>query len=422
MLREKETHNYQQDMRFQNTDDPIVKERLYVQNLPDEERKKLAKFLSDGYPACLQLNELNFHSFLHLCSLRTFSGDDKLFRHCISFYNDVKSENKLDSLQCCADCKRSLDDYEAKMTFTCGNICKTGENVRYTVLFLNEYVNEKQTVKVVELASTIIVHKQSVQKISRFGHGFSVCSQIRNDCPYIFISGGKGPSGREMMEYDVIENKWKKCPPLPRARINQSMISVEENIYLIGGGISSIVKYNTRTKIYSTIGYFEKNISNPLVIQYHKCLYIFGGRTSNEYDDDCDVPSVRKLDMTTNVLDGSQDLPVAFSGGQAVLLNDKVYIATPGGSLICFDPKTGRSRLCSSQNFNRDLFFMFVSDNRLCVLGGIEKSKKTFCRTLDRYCPEQDCWRRASEVKTDFPIIASCILQYPHKCPVLPFQ
>ncbi|KAL3881158.1 hypothetical protein ACJMK2_027616 [Sinanodonta woodiana] len=418
----KETRSCSQYLRFQNPDDPIVKERLYVQNLPDEERKQLVKFLSDGCPTCLQLDELNFHSFFHLCSMRTFGVDDKLFRHCMNFYNNVKSENRLYSLQGCAECKRILDKYEVKRIYTDGNVRKSDKNVQYGVLFLSEYVNEKQTVMVVELSSTLKVHKQSVQKLKRFGQGFSVCSQIRNDCPYIFVSGGKGRSGRDMMEYDVIENKWKTCPQLSHARSNHAMISVEENIYLIGGGISSIVKYNARTKIYSTIGHLEENICNPLVVQYQKFLYIFGGRTLHEYGRNCDVPNVRKLDIITNVLEGSLDLPVAFSGGQAVLLNDKVYIAPPGGSLICFDPKTDRSRVCARQNLNRELFFMFVSDNRLCVLGGIDNSEKTFCRTLDRYCPEQDCWKKESEVKTDFPIMASCTLQYPHKCPVLPFH
>ncbi|KAL3881157.1 hypothetical protein ACJMK2_027615 [Sinanodonta woodiana] len=422
MLEENETDTNEQGMGFQNPDDPILKERLYVQNLPDEERKNLAKFLSDGCLQYLQLNELNFHLFFHLCSMRTFSVDDKLFGHCISFYNDVKSENKLDSLQGCADCKRALDDYERKLIYTDGNICKRGESFQHGVLFLNEFANEKQMVIVVELSSTLKVHKQSVQKLTRFGQGFSVCSQIRNDCPYIFVSGGKGRSGRDMMEYDVIENKWKTCPQLRCARSNHAMISVEENIYLIGGGISSIVKYNARAKRYSTVGHLEKNISNPLVVQYQKFLYIFGGRTLHKDEEEHDLPNVKKLDIITNVLEGSHDLPVAFSGGQAVLLNDKVYIAPPGGSLICFDPKTDRSRLCAHQNLNRELFFMFVSDNRLCVLGGIDNSEKTFCRTLDRYCPEQDCWKKESEVKTDFPIIASCILQYPRKCPVLPFH
>ncbi|KAL3881156.1 hypothetical protein ACJMK2_027614 [Sinanodonta woodiana] len=419
MFQVKEMARYPQEVCFLKNDNPVLKERIYIQNLPEGDRRKLAKFLSDGCPADLQLSEENFHSFLHLCLLRTFSTDNKLMQHCMNFYKDVEESDHLYILQGCAECKHMLKKNGSKMICPDPNISKNSISVQYGVLFVQNDAIENQTVIIVELSSNKIIYKQCVKKVNKFGRGFSVCSQIRNECPYIFISGGRGRSSRKLLEYDVIENKWRACPKLCCERFNHSMVAVDENIYLIGGEkLSLIEKYNPKTKLYSSIGHLEENISNPLVIQYQQCLYIFGGKAS----DGRDVPCVRCLNTITNITERLPDLPLSFSGGQAVLLDTSVYMATPGGNLIWFDPKSGLSKLCSCMTPPRELFFIFDRGSRICVLGGIDGTENKYIQRLDRYYPEQNCWKTESELKPILPIVASCILQYPRKCPVLPFN
>ena len=153
-------------------------------------------------------------------------------------------------------------------------------------------------------------------------------------------------------------------------------------------------------------------------VLYKDKIYIFGGKTFRN-----EVQTVQCINTKTNSTSRLADLPVSCSGGQAIVVKDRIYLATNHGHMIKYDPETGQSELCSQQPYNRKHFVMYEKNGYLHIFGGVRTDGNIGeDGAVYKYCPLWDDWQRSVSFGKPLPIHTSCRIVFPEECPVTPFR
>ena len=332
-----------------------------------------------------------------------------------------------ETLQC--DCRKilncELDRLNAKMcdcSQRCKNLSRTIAAREYMVLFTNPALREQAgTMAVFDICTSTIFNVRT-GKGKYMSEGYAVCSYHVEKVPYVVISGGSGKSNSpntRLYRYDVVRDKWDIKIDLKNNRSGHVMCYCAGQIYLVGGlQTSSVEVCQLNAKKCIGIGSLPVPVHNMAHAVVDDKIYIFGGET-----DRGKISAVQCIDARTNTITRLKDLPCECSGGQAVLYNKTIYIATHQGHMIKYDSSSGNSELCNHQPFCRKNFAMFTKDGCIFILGGVRTDGHVGLPcVLCKYMPETDHWVRAATFAKHVPIYASCYVQYPKSCPIIPFS
>lgn len=400
------------------------------ENVSAETRANIAKYLaSHNFEHC-KLNMEDIHHYYHVASCLNLK---QLKDHCLKFcfhQNQIEILEKFEGCGCLAEIKReSKAGYQRSQSVVSNS--DENEPPQYYIVFSNntegkaseaKVTKRKNSVMVIDVSEKHNVYHKEVDKLQQFGEGFSCCSCEIGESPYVFISGGKGKSN-QMWMYDVLLSRWSKCAKMIHGRSNHMMVSVGETSVVVLGGqeTSCIEEYSIKRSKWRERAALITNVTSSAVIALQGKIYVFGGETPAG-----PVSTAQCYDVTKHVIDRLPYLPCQFSGGRCVAFKDRVFIATDQGHMICFNPLTGYASLCTQQPVLRRQFGMFVNKERIYLVGGIlqipnsdDEKRQT---PQYRYNTEKDLWVEKYKLCENFPVLASCVIHYPRKCSIVPFN
>ena len=389
----------------------------FIKKCPEGSQSMIASYLSSGKISDIVLCPENFHLFLHVSISLNLR---QLKEHCIKHYFEC---NEADKLMINGDCTCVFAiEYECVKGYQRSEsiISDHGDNSppEYYIAFTrSRKTPNKAHVVVLNLANRQKVLQRVIEK--PFGNGFACCSIERNESPFIYVSGGENKSQTQVWKYDVIEGRWNKSTKLAHGRSFHAMTVCNGTLYVLGGKeVPCIEEYDHSGKKWKDRASLIIPVHSAICAVHGRKIYIFGGQTPAG-----PVSTVQCFDTVTNRVSRLPDLPCTISNGQAVVLNDHIYIASGQGHLIMFEALCGISKLCSEQPVRREQFGMFVKNDRIYLVGGdVCESEGSDDKPEYRYNPEKDCWVEKDTSNICLPVYASCIIRFPKKCPVIPFD
>ena len=389
-------------------------------SIPGNVQANLRTFLATGESECLNMNEDNFHYYCHMAWKLKYSS---LIHACVVFLSRQTCVTRLlfdHHLNC--DCKKILDLELQKLHDSKHSCPKTvprkNDKPVFLVLFTcSEIKDNSKQISIFDL-HTRNIFKVHASKWKKLDYGYAVCSLHIAEVPYILTSGGCGNVGK-LYRYDVVMDKWDKNINLNNVRSMHVMCSVGEQIYLIGGRETSTVEVcNLDGSKCIDIGRLPVHVHNMAHVVFENKIYLFGGENKRGR-----VSAVQCIDIKSKTITRLKDLPCECSGGNAVVQNNRIFIATQQGHMIKFDPLSGQSELCNHQPFNRKHFSMFTQDGNVFLLGGVRTDgKEDSSCLLCKYSPDHNHWEKAATFASSMTIYASCAVQYPKTCPIIPFS
>ena len=389
----------------------------FFNSLPMDIQTNLTEFLRTGDKDVLDIRVETFHQYLHCAYLCPYPS---LLRALATYYAHGMSlsETTLDC-DCLTLLNCELDKLNASIC-VCPQGCKNSMAVReFLVLMTSPILREHPgSIVIFDIHSNTMFNIRT-SKGKVMNEGYAVCSYHLESVPYVVISGGNGKSSARLHRHDVVRNKWDMKIDLKINRTGHVMCYCAGQIYLVGGlQTSSVEVCQMNTKKVINIGALPVAVHNMAHVVANGKVYIFGGETDRGM-----VSTVQCINTKTNEIKRLEDLPCECSGGQAIFLNNEtIYIATHQGHMIKYDIATDTSELCSHQPFCRRNFAMFTKDGCIFILGGVRTDGHAGppC-VLCKYMPQTDHWVKAATFAKYVPIYASCHVEYPKLCPIIPF-
>ncbi|XP_077142806.1 kelch repeat and BTB domain-containing protein 4 isoform X1 [Ranitomeya variabilis] len=184
----------------------------------------------------------------------------------------------------------------------------------------------------------------------------SLCHQITAACKHgadLYVVGGSIP--RRMWKCNMETMDWERCAPLPRDRLQHTLVSVpgKDAIYSLGGktlqdSLSNVViYYRVSDNVWTETSQLEVSISGAAGVNLNGLIYLLGGE-----ENDLDFftkPSrlIQCFDTTTEKCHVKPYL-LPFAGRMhAAVHKDLVFIVAEGDSLVCYNPLLDSfTRLC----------------------------------------------------------------------------
>lgn len=386
----------------------------FINKCPEDARGMIASYLSTGKITDIALNPNNFHLFLHVAIALNLR---QLKEYCIKHYFEGGDSDQIEITGECT-CVFAIE-YEAQKGYQRSeSVISENDDLsppEYYIAFSKAHKTpDKVRVVVVNMCDKHKVLQRVIEK--PLGHGFACCSIEKQDSPFILVSGGEKKSLNQVWRFDVIEGRWEKLAKLLHGRSSHVMTTCNGSLYVIGGKEASCIEeYDAKGKKWKEKASLVTPVYSAISVVHDQKIYIFGGTTPAG-----PVATVQCFDTVSNRVRKLDDLPCPVSNGQAVVFKDNIYIASGQGHMIIFETLCGISKLCSEQPIRRENFGMFVKNDRVYLVGGevLEGEELPQCR----YNTEKDCWTEKDSLNFNLPVYASCIIRYPRKCPVIPFD
>ncbi|KAG9475809.1 hypothetical protein GDO78_003951 [Eleutherodactylus coqui] len=175
----------------------------------------------------------------------------------------------------------------------------------------------------------------------------SLCHQITAACKHgadLYVVGGSIP--RRMWKCNMETMDWERCAPLPRDRLQHTLVSVsgKDAIYSLGGktlqdSLSNVViYYRVQDNVWTETSQLEVAISGAAGVNLNGLIYLMGGE-----ENDLDFftkPSrlIQCFDTNTEKCHVKPYL-LPFAGRMhAAVYEDLVFIVAEGDSLVCYNP------------------------------------------------------------------------------------
>lgn len=398
----------------------------YLQRKVEQETQtEIAKYLSSGSLEFATLSLDNIHHYYHVAACLHLK---QLRDHCLSFCSQNNQTEILSKFIGCS-CQKSIRRESASGYQRSHSVISNPDDTfppQYFIVFTDnsaiepEREKRKVTVKVIDMSEKMDVFNKEIRELKQFGEGFACCNCEVKESPFVFVSGGAG-KGQQVQKYDVLLGKWSKCAKLVHGRSRHMMLTDGKNsVFAISGQeVPCIEEYDVKNNKWVDRASLLIHVISAAVILYQNKIYIFGGKTPAG-----PVASVQCYDVITRDVKRLGDLPCAFDGGKCVEFKGKIFIATYGGHMICYDPSNGQSFLCAQQPVQRRRFGMFVKNDRIYLVGGLLSLADSASeqRPQYRYNVEKDMWVEKYKMCDNFPVLASCVINYPQKCSVIPFN
>lgn len=184
----------------------------------------------------------------------------------------------------------------------------------------------------------------------------SLCHQITAACKHggdLYVVGGSIP--RRMWKCNNATVDWEWCAPLPRDRLQHTMVSVpgRDAIYSLGGKTlqdtlsNAVIYYQVDYNIWIETTQLEVAVSGAAGANLNGIIYLLGGE---ENDLDFFTKPSRLIQCFDTETDKCYMKPyvLPFAGRMhAAVHKDLVFIVAEGDSLVCYNPLLDSfTRLC----------------------------------------------------------------------------
>ncbi|XP_068049716.1 kelch repeat and BTB domain-containing protein 4 isoform X2 [Anomalospiza imberbis] len=221
-----------------------------------------------------------------------------------------------------------------------------GENVHI-------YLIGKESSRTHSLA--VSLHCADDDSISVSGQN-SLCHQITAACKHgsdLYVVGGSIP--RRMWKCNNATIDWEWCAPLPRDRLQHTLVSVpsKDAIYSLGGKTlqdtlsNAVIYYRVRDNVWTETSQLEVAVSGAAGVNLNGVIYLLGGE---ENDLDFFTKPSRLIQCYDTNTEKCHVKPyvLPFAGCMhAAVHKDVVFIVAEGDSLLCYNPLLDSfTRLC----------------------------------------------------------------------------
>ncbi|XP_074086738.1 kelch repeat and BTB domain-containing protein 4 [Macrotis lagotis] len=184
----------------------------------------------------------------------------------------------------------------------------------------------------------------------------SLCHQITAACKHggdLYVVGGSIP--RRMWKCNNATVDWEWCAPLPRDRLQHTLVSVpgKDAIYSLGGKTlqdtlsHAVLYYRVGDNVWTETGPLEVAVSGAAGANLDGLIYLLGGE---ENDLDFFTKPSRLIQCFDTETEKCHVKPylLPFAGHMhAAVHKDLVFIAAEGDSLACYNPLLDSfTRLC----------------------------------------------------------------------------
>ncbi|XP_063800634.1 kelch repeat and BTB domain-containing protein 4 isoform X1 [Pseudophryne corroboree] len=239
--------------------------------------------------------------------------------------------------------KEEREEYSAVLL---SSLKEIGENVHI-------YLIGKEESRTHSIA--VSLHCAQDDSISVSGQN-SLCHQITAACKHgadLYVVGGSIP--RRMWKCNMETMDWERCAPLPRDRLQHTLVSVQSKdaIYSLGGKTlqdtlsNVVIYYRVQDNVWTETSQLEVSISGAAGVNLNGLIYLMGGE-----ENDLDFftkPSrlIQCFDTNTEKCHVKPYL-LPFAGRMhAAVHKDLVFIVAEGDSLVCYNPLLDSfTRLC----------------------------------------------------------------------------
>ncbi|XP_072473645.1 kelch repeat and BTB domain-containing protein 4 isoform X1 [Notamacropus eugenii] len=184
----------------------------------------------------------------------------------------------------------------------------------------------------------------------------SLCHQITAACKHggdLYVVGGSIP--RRMWKCNNATVDWEWCAPLPRDRLQHTLVSVpgKDAIYSLGGKTlqdtlsNAVIYYRVGDNVWTETSQLEVAVSGAAGANLNGIIYLLGGE---ENDLDFFTKPSRLIQCFDTESEKCHVKPylLPFAGHMhAAVHKDLVFIVAEGDSLVCYNPLLESfTRLC----------------------------------------------------------------------------
>jgi hypothetical protein len=112
-------------------------------------------------------------------------------------------------------------------------------------------------------------------KLASLNHPRGFISLIYHNKKVYAFGGSNVAATKKAEEYNIATNEWRELPDMLQAREGASCVSLRDNIYIIGGGITSIEEFSIDKRAYRMMGLSVSRYGNVGAVVNDK-VYIIG--------------------------------------------------------------------------------------------------------------------------------------------------
>ncbi|XP_069479198.1 kelch repeat and BTB domain-containing protein 4 [Ambystoma mexicanum] len=238
------------------------------------------------------------------------------------------------------------EEREAFSETLASSLKEIGENVHI-------YLIGKEEARTHSIA--VSLHCAPDDSISVSGQN-SLCHQITAACKHgsdLYVVGGSIP--RRMWKCNMETMDWERCAPLPRDRLQHTLVSVpgRDTIYSLGGKTlqdtlsNAVIYYRVKDNLWTETSQLEVAISGAAGVNLNGIIYLMGGE---ENDLDFFTKPSRLIQCFHTSTEKCHVKPylLPFAGRMhAAVHKDLVFIVAEGDCVVCYNPLLDSfTRLC----------------------------------------------------------------------------
>ncbi|XP_041348058.1 kelch-like protein 6 [Gigantopelta aegis] len=240
------------------------------------------------------------------------------------------------------------------------------------------------------------------------------CCVYDND---IYISGG-GLWQTALMRYKSKKNKWHPIKDkLNLGRRRHAMVASGRCLYVLGGYnsekaegsriVSTIEKFDLDCGGWTESGELDIGVSSVSASMLGEKIFIFGG----EKNDKTDVHSIQCYDIKTEQVTVVADLSKSCKLCRSVICDEKVYVVTYDGEVLCFTEDYNVESVGTIPGFERVHFGLIHRRGTLVLLGGLAAGSdpnRDLCDSMIRYDIETNSSEKLPDKIPSPRLIDSC--------------
>jgi len=206
-------------------------------------------------------------------------------------------------------------------------------------------------------------------------------SSVRTGCAVLVAAVVVAGSGG-IAEVEAAQSGWRSFAPLPTSNSEIAIAQMNERIYVIGGYPSTrrfeatVQVYDAETNSWGFAPPLPQPLHHTMAAGVNDKVYVLGGETSatGSANQGVYLNNVYEYDPQTQTWTEKSPMPTARSGGAAVVVDNKIYVAggrPPGGHAFeVYDPATDRWTVLPDLPTQRNHLAAGAIGGKVYVAGG----------------------------------------------------
>jgi RNA polymerase sigma factor (sigma-70 family) len=248
------------------------------------------------------------------------------------------------------------------------------------------------------------------------GRQYVSCSAVNGK---VYAIGGWGFFAvySRVEEYDPTTDKWTQKADMLTQRGAVSTCVANGKIYAIGGMEAAIL--STVEEYDPILDMWTKKADMPTArwafstAVVNGKIYAIGGATGAQSVGDATRPSnptssLEEYDPATDTWTKKGDMPLAFAGSAATVVNDKIYVIGGAESVLKpmfstvweYDPAKDTWTKKADMPTARAFLAAAVANGRIYAIGGAKSLAERSTSTVEEYDPVTDTWTTKADMPT----------------------